>query len=375
MVAYRQIDFLARTWIERGVCVPFTTPDLTRARMRRDDNGRREFILPNLSGGKGCYVMAWNTIRTMIPVSMHDRLLYDLIENHEVDNPLSLHKVLLQVASSGLAGPDATRRAMEEIEGEQQYQVLTTFMLVLQIMRARGIASPDYLSEGVHSATVQRSVRAALQAVAADLGIPYDEVYGRVEALGALLTPVGLVGAVDAGRLRLLVSTLGEFRDSVRAWSEQALPEVSELAEFQARAADFVCIAAAVRLAQIDQALVDVTEVLTNWETRREAMAGAIRELGWLLDGWGRVLDLVRTFPATTAEDRATLVTEVYPFTPIIPSSAMSGVSEQQLQTLSAIQRRRVRAHTDWRTGMTDFEQVRRIETYKLAAPEPGKRS
>ena len=45
------------TFGERGVSVPFTTPALAGARVRRDARHGLALLVPNPSGGRGIYVL------------------------------------------------------------------------------------------------------------------------------------------------------------------------------------------------------------------------------------------------------------------------------------------------------------------------------
>lgn len=362
MISFRQVDFLARTWAERGVRIPFTTPDLTRARMRRDEKNRREFVLPNLSGGRGCYVMAWSAIRASMPVSMHDRLLVDLLEKYEAETPIPVYWVTQRAAASGLAGPAAARRAKETLAQQRQYQVLTTFTLVLNLLRMADIPGPDYLAEGLQSPEVQAHMREALRQIGEGIGLPHDALYTRIEVLAGLVAPLGVKGAVMPGRLRTLLDGLEEFRSEAARWVDVCPGEVAALAAFEADAARFVCETGAIQIARVDRLLEDVIDILAAWDTRGEEVSAAVREMSWLFDGWDLLLRHYRSLPLDSVEDRWAAAAELYPLTPIIPSSVMGGISEQRLDELAVIQRRRVPAHADWRTGMVDLDHMRRME-------------
>src|ERR1700712_5461419 len=56
------------TFLERGVAVPFTTPMLAGTRARPAEKQGLELVIPNPSGGRGVYIMAWDRhIVTVLP--------------------------------------------------------------------------------------------------------------------------------------------------------------------------------------------------------------------------------------------------------------------------------------------------------------------
>ncbi|MBU6498939.1 MAG: hypothetical protein KGQ40_10460, partial [Rhodospirillales bacterium] len=53
-------SFLPSTFLERGVAVPFTTPQLAGARARPGTRVPLELVVPNPSGGRGHYILPWD---------------------------------------------------------------------------------------------------------------------------------------------------------------------------------------------------------------------------------------------------------------------------------------------------------------------------
>ena len=72
---------------ERGVAVPFTTPRLAGARIRRPERSGTEFIVPNPSGGRGVYVLHWGALRQLCRPTVHDTLLHQRIARLAVIDP------------------------------------------------------------------------------------------------------------------------------------------------------------------------------------------------------------------------------------------------------------------------------------------------
>ena len=359
---------VANTWAERGISVPFTTPALSQARMRLDEGSkRREFVLPNLSGGKGCYVMPWKSILGSMTTTLHDRVLFDLMQQHEVADPIKMRHVTLEVAAKGLSGPRAARRAQEVLDNEKQYQVLTTFLLVLQLLKLVNVSTKDLISEGLASENAQKRMRSALIGVAERLKIPHDDLYLRIETLSSLIAPIGLPQAPEPGRLRALTDNLIVFRDTVRGWTATMPEEIAQIGEFETKVAELTNQLASKSVLKVDSETEALAAMLRAWEKRFTAITHEVRQLSWLLDGWDYVITLFQEVSDKTDKDRQTMLADVFPMLPQIPREQLEVIDEKRAGALSTIQRRWVRGNEDWRTGVLDYDQVQRLEARRAA--------
>ncbi len=357
---------VANNWSDRGISVPFTTPALTQARVRRDEGSkRREFVLPSLSGGKGYYVMPWKSIMATMTTTLHDRVLFDLMQQHDVDDPIKMRYVTLEVAAKGLAGPRAARKAQEILDNEKQYQILTTFLLVLQLLKLVNVSSADLISEGLASETTQKRIKAALRNVADRLKVPHEDLYMRVEMLSALIAPIGLPHAPEPGRLRALTDELVLFRDGVREWSASMPDEVAQLGEFEAKVAELTNQLASKAVQVVDNETEALAAMLRTWEKRFNQVNHEVKQLAWLLDGWDYLIAVFRETSEKGDKDRQTMVADTFPLLPVIPKDQLESISESQISGLSGIQRRWVRANEDWRSGGLDYNSVQKVEKRK----------
>ncbi len=359
---------VANTWAERGIAVPFTTPALAQARMRRDDGSkRREFILPSLSGGKGCYVMPWKSILGSMTTTLHDRVLFDLMQQHDVDCPIKMRHVTLEVAAKGLSGPRAARKAQEILDNEKQYQVLTTFLLVLQLLKLVNVSSQELIAEGLASESAQRRMRSALIGVADRLKIPHDDLYGRIESLSSLISPIGLPQAPEPGRLRALTDDLTVFRDTVRGWATAMPDEIAQIGEFEAQVAEMTNQMANKSVLRVDGETEGLAAMLRAWDKRFTSVSAEVRQLSWLLDGWDYVITLFHEVSDKSDKERQNMLADTFPLLPQIPREEFEVADDKKVGALGVIQRRWVRGNEDWRTGVLDYDQVQRLEARRAA--------
>ncbi|MBI1207753.1 MAG: hypothetical protein GC191_10750 [Azospirillum sp.] len=365
MVNAAQTGMIANTLSERGMAVPFTTPDLTQCRVRLDSGDRFEFLLPNFSGAKGRYVMPWRSVTAMMTTTLHDRALYEKMCEQRTHDPIKLRSAALEVAATGLAGPKAAQSAADALEADRQYQIMTNFLLVLELLKLVGLSPVDLIADGLASDAAQERIKAALRRVADRFRISHDDLYMRVEVLSGLVAAVGLPGAPEKGRLRLLVGSLTVYRDTMRQWAMTLPAELAELTEFQALVSDRTHQLAHHRIEVLDQKLAAVGSVVANWEGRVPALSREIREIAFLLDGWDYLIALCQEAAEKDAGERQNLITEGFQMLPVIPRDQMLIADEKRMSGLKAIQRRWVRANEDWRAGVFDYDQVMKTEAIK----------
>ena len=92
------------TFLERGVAVPFTTPLLDGTRARPGARADVELIVPNLSGGRGVYILPWSGIREFCRPTVHDARLNQEIAGLRSVTPITIRRAARRVAAAGLAG-------------------------------------------------------------------------------------------------------------------------------------------------------------------------------------------------------------------------------------------------------------------------------
>ncbi|HEV7266290.1 MAG TPA: hypothetical protein VGN83_15410 [Falsiroseomonas sp.] len=106
----------ARGFAEAGVAVPFTTPMLAAARLRRLPGKPPELVLPPL-GGRGSYVLGWDSCLALSP-TLHDRALWLRVASMPAMTPAAMRAAAREVAAQGLAGRPAQAAALAAREAQ-----------------------------------------------------------------------------------------------------------------------------------------------------------------------------------------------------------------------------------------------------------------
>ena len=122
--------FTPTTFLERGVSIPFTTPQLNGARARPGERRSLELIIPNPSGGRGVYIVALGHIYDFCPLTLNDRRLADAIINLRGVTPEIIRHVARDIADTGLAGQGAAAAAERAREGDSIGKLQANFDLL-----------------------------------------------------------------------------------------------------------------------------------------------------------------------------------------------------------------------------------------------------
>ena len=109
----------AATFLERGAALPFTTPLLTGARIRKSQRPGFEFVVLNPSGGRGFYVLRPSGILAFCKPTVHDTMLFSRFSGSASITPASVREAALAVALEGHAGRDAIAAAAASIAADQ----------------------------------------------------------------------------------------------------------------------------------------------------------------------------------------------------------------------------------------------------------------
>lgn len=127
--------FLPTTFLERGVAVPFTTPQLNGARARPGERNPLELVVQNPSGGRGVYILSWDHISSLYTLTLNDRRLIEAVVKLRGVTPDTIRTTAREVASEGLAGRGAVTAAKKARESDDLERLQANFDLLLELVR------------------------------------------------------------------------------------------------------------------------------------------------------------------------------------------------------------------------------------------------
>jgi hypothetical protein len=308
------------TFGERGVAVPFTTPRLAGARMRRSNRTGSEFIIPNPSGGRGVYVLDWGAVRQLCRPTVHDTLLYKRIARLPVIDPAGVRDAARQAAEAGFAGRDAARAAAQMAEADRQAQVLTNFLLLLTLMEQIEPIGLALSADTERTPELDRRARRIVSRVAAALNSDLAAVVRALEELSARFAPIGLGESVAGARVPLLLTRLLSTASGFADWAERFhRDDLASVATSLARAARTAEAAASAALRDARALTADMPVLIQAWLRQPEAIAAQTSRADWILDGWEWCCLLWET--ETQPAGQRAIVRELIRLAPVPPRS------------------------------------------------------
>jgi len=340
------------TFLERGATVPFTTPFLFGARIRPTDTRvGPEVVIPNPSGGKGCYIVPWNALPEICALTLHDRRMWQRLSEQSAISPTVVREIARGVAAEGLAGRDAAQAVAAARNEDGAARMRTNFLLLLDLIRRAELPGEASIAvEADNPLQIEIRARRAMGRVAPRLGVTPEILVARLESIAGTIAPVGAPGDPIPSRSRKLAQRLAQLADDVTLWVA-ASPDPGEQ-----HAASLVIDAARLTLtctdacfAGLDDMLSDSLSLLRAWQDDATDLGRRALRPDWLLDGWHVICDLWQDADPAW---RAGVLWEMALLAPVMPREV-----EQWFDIIAEWQRpasrrhRIVRSHEEWRTG------------------------
>jgi len=354
------------TFLERGVAVPFTTPRLGGTRARPAKKHCVELVVPNLSGGRGVYVMPWTSLTALCRPTLHDKVFSQRISSITNVTPNTIRQVARQIAAEGLAGEEAMEAARVATDADKGDRVVTNYRLLMTLVEqvVRRFSPPILTSTVARGIDPAERARLAVDWISPRLGQSTTWTANALEELADVMANIG-VGSVGAtGRTPRLTSLLRDVRASVSDWSG------TQREEDQASYARMFCAVADVTLTLAQsvvakaQALPDnMIDLLRSWAADPDAVVELVGRPEWLLDGWEQIC-LVWNAAQDDSERRAALA-EIATLVPILPKEVNDWCSTSyEIDSLVRF-RRLIRLNEDWFTGAMVFNLIARNEHFR----------
>lgn len=356
------IGYLPVTFLERGVAVPFTTPQLAAARARPAARRQLELLVPNPSGGQGMYVLAWEDVGALCRPTVFDTRLIATVAARQGVTPAGIRAAATDIAAEGLAGRAARAAAMAAREATRRGGMVTNFDLLLELVRqVEPPGQSGVAPEQESPVALERRARAAVARIAPGLGHTAQAVASQLEQLATLFHPLGVGRHATTARAPQLILRLVRLREEALAWAGGHPDESAREAALLALVAELTIGCARTTLAEAQRLTGDMRELLRRWNQEPEALAALLARPEWLLDGWERVLTMWET--AEQHLGRAATLLELVGMIPVIPREAADwvagafDVSDEMLR-----HRRKVLLMEDWRSGVTVMDLIARNE-------------
>jgi hypothetical protein len=346
---------------ERGVAVPFTTPQLAGARIRPAARTGTEFVVPNPSGGRGVYILSWTAVKQLYRPTVHDTLLYQRVSRLPTMDPGGVRATARQLAAEGHAGKEATLAAAASAVLERKEAILVNFLMLVTLMEQVEPAGLSISADTEHTPEIDLRARRIVTRVAAAIGRSPARIGEDLESLSALFVPIGLKAEAPPARLPRLMNRLLAVAESLAAWAER-FPDDSRatLASSLGRSVTVTSTcAAAAHGAALDMTS-DMMGLLRYWAGAPAEVARQTSRPEWILDGWERLCLLWET--AATVSTQSAALLEMAQLVPMLPKEGTTwGQERSELEKLEP-ELRNAKLNVNWRGGGASHGLIARNE-------------
>ena len=350
---FRSASFEPMSFRERGATVPFTTPLLLNARIRRIAPGQGlEMVVVNPSGGRGALILPWASMTDICSPTLFDRHLWQTLNDADDISPTGIRHAAQKLATEGLAGRVAALAAKDAQRREVSSQRQAKSMLLESLVAAaEPPAEAASHSAGNSPDAFEKRAERAIMRSAALAGLSPAEFSADLESLAiALSGGIPKIEGQDA-RLRQMLESLTGIADEITQWLAKEPGDSSHIqaANFVQQTARQTIECAGYALAATDAIIRDLGLLVPNWRREKEAILERARAADWVLDGWKTPMAL---WGAARPNQRSTAIWEMALIAPILPREAKAWI--KGADTTQDTPRRTtqvVRDRADWRNG------------------------
>jgi hypothetical protein len=362
------------TFLERGVTLPFTTPRLGGTRARPGKKHAVELVVPNLSGGRGVYIMPWTSLTALCRPTLHDKVFSQRIANIVHVTPATIRRVARQIAAEGLAGEEAMEAARIAADADKDDRVVTNFRLLMLLVEqvSRQFRPPLLTSTDAGALDPSARARLTVEWISPRLGQSSTWTANALEELADVLAHIGLSATGTTGRVPRLIALLRKVREGIADWG------AAKREEDQASYARMICAVVDVTLSlaqtTIDKAQAlpeNMVDLLQSWATDPASVVELVSRPEWLLDGWEQIC-LIWNNAQDDAGRRAALA-EIATLVPILPKEVNDWCSTSYDVDGLYRFRRLVQLNEDWFTGSLVFDLIARNEHFRAISTLSGR--
>ncbi len=343
------------TFQERGVLLPFTTPQLAGARIRAGNRSPAELVLTNPAGAEGVYILPWTALGDICTPTLHDRTMWNRASRLTVFSPRAVREVTLAIAAEGFAGREASRTAAAAQKTRQQARLLVHYNLLLELVRQTeppGGVPP----EKDHPANVERRARAALESLKATGSITPPQAVEALEEIAGQFVETGLRRDPTRAKLPQLCNEIAAVIEQVIAWGDGARnPEDRKCARILAQSAELTLRCAHQCLGAVHAEQDKLWLLLQQWKRDPSAIMGLAARPDWILDGWDMVCGIWR---GADPANRTAAASEMTALIGILPAELRDWIGFDAPADMEVHRsglrkwRRSVEANQDWKSGL-----------------------
>lgn len=322
----KQEVILPKTFVQRGIAVPFSTRVLTFARLRRQVGGSMEILIPGLTGGADVYVVPHKMLPDAITMTVHDRAMHEEITRIRKLSPATVKAAAQKIALTGLGGPDPAAKVRKSLEAEKNLGPMVVFGLIriaIQQLAPNHPGVKDLNAATIMSPEGMKLSRDALGGYAQTIGERGDKIWSRLEDWASRIADFGAPDESALGYLGTRLHQVEEMAQNLANWVKDEPVETAEIAQRISNAAETVSETARIHVASLNDMAGKMDAPLKDYDQTAESLTHHIDQIGMILDGWSRISDMWQTALLGDRILQREVLESFAPYVPVIPIEAV----------------------------------------------------
>lgn len=364
-MAYSLTTYAPKSFDERGIAVPFTTPVLSQLRVRSNKD-ELEVVIPGFGGASGRYIVRWRDLPDICGMTIHDRRLSEVIAEEGAISPGAIRAAALRVAEAGFAGEDVQAAARAALKADQDAVMLANFALIIELMSAFFGSDRSTVMKELATPEGQRRCRDAIAAEARKQQLDHNSFLDDVTRLAGVLVEAGAGVYREHGRLRRSYNNLNAFVIALETYAPDCPSEASGYLRLTLLHATRTRDLARAAFSDIDGRVSGLSLSLRRLSAEASACEQLCHRLAFLLDGWDHAAAAFNDMAGETVSGKVDTLIHIAERLPLLPSN--EGAVQPLSPAEERLARRHVRALEDWRHGGFDVAMLERIERIQSRA-------
>lgn len=304
---------------ERGVIVPFTTPQLFGARLRQPSKGPPpELMIMGPQGKVGPTIVSSRDVPSVPGITAHDVALWRRLRELPVIGPEQVRVAALDTALEGWRGRAAMAWAEEQKTADSTALRRIFFLLLTDLIRRTELPAESKVPPEQETLIYLRPrIGKAVARIARRANMTTEAVEAAMEALAGIFMSLGKADDSVIGHTRRAFAELQSFTKELERWLAPRRDNARGVrAEFILRRAQLALRCAKASISELDRVLEDTTILLRAWQRDQQSVIRRASRPEWLLNGWDIIIAL---WQQSEPSDREATLWEMSHLLPELP--------------------------------------------------------
>ena len=334
-----KLDFLPNSFADRGVYMPFTTPELAFCRIRYTVVEDLEVLISGLTDDFSVYVVPVARLRNIINLSVFDRCILEILEIKGFNSPNEIRHLCAKVMSSGLGGAEYALKKTNDLH-QDAHQKQESLMILMQMFydQMALITTGNENTISVKTKDGSDRFRRILSKISPVLGLSIQQITTNLEIWSNAISPICSANGLKLSFYGNLAKELQHFAKELTVWVAIESPQIIKITIAIIEVL-YICLTLAEKLIETVTAHAkNIMESLKNWQEFFPILENEVLLITQFLDGWSQFLDNWNNAKKFDRRHQQQSIKDFFYFVPFLPADII-GDNTKKFMNLRTIQK------------------------------------